>query len=438
MIWTRPLLTPLRVQVLLTVLILGQAAYILATGVDWIREDWESLYFAAQGSWQTAWPDSYLVRPPKVLLYELTYRTFGNHPVIAVVYLNLCLLVSALLVFRLLRLYLPLAINTAILLFWIFVPTHISLLRWPSVVHANTALVLAAAALLCVVHKKRLWYVVFSALAILTYEAVAVVLVVAPLWIQRDSFRCRTPRALLLLGATALVPVLTFIYVTLTAAQTRTMAPFDYRFLAQSTFAFGIDERWVWIFVALPVALLTVFFLARLLQTSHKRTIYDRCIVAGTLVAILGALPFALNGVESVFTGLGDRATLVSGFGSSALWVGLIGNLTYILRHDPSRTLIPSVLMVGILLLPRTVQIHADYQHLNRTTKLEVNRALTFPMSPIEPSQDPRIKQLLVVPDAELFLRAHATCATRQMKCPPEVFEKIKAAPHSHSDLRDY
>jgi hypothetical protein len=91
-----------------------------------------------------------------------------------------------------------------------------------------------------------------------------------------------------------------------------------------ANFGWGITpDRFTGIAVGMAALVAIAFALRRVLTPSLRPTVgtAERLVVGGIIVVVLGALPFARDGIDPV--GLCDRANAVTSLGAAAVWVGL-------------------------------------------------------------------------------------------------------------------
>lgn len=305
--------------------------YVVA-GPGHFVDDWFALRNAVtDGWWHAAGDGQWRARPGAGLVYALTFGLIGARPWVHVALAAVVLVVSALVLARLLRRFLPPLVATAVAGTWLVVPNHTSLEAWPSAMNIALALLL----LLLAVDRLTRDQLTFGrqiasslllALAVLTYEATAPVGVVAVLLL---AWRCRGDRQdaarLLVVHGVFLTPVAAWMLLNWNDAKTDIDEWIDPVQVVNGHISTGVvgEHAGAMLLGAAVLVISSIAAYLRLFRSDETTSWPTTSILAGWAVIVLGSLPFLRYFYAPV--GLGDRVTVVSGIGGAAVLVGVVG-----------------------------------------------------------------------------------------------------------------
>lgn len=351
--------------------VLFVAIPILLMGVDWLREDWLQLRRVDTcDPFACRLPD-WTPRPVMGLLYDAQYRLFRHHPGAIAAILNLLLAGTAATTFFIFRHYLNRVASFCIVLLWAVAPTHATLQRWAATSHATTSLFVASVAVLCLLRRHRTLALMLSLLSIAIYEASMPLLLAA--FIANYFVLDRTHRRRVIIEAGVIVAV-TLVIVVLEIS-TRDERLFSLGLLLRSTLAFGIPSINASL-VLMAIGTLGTYVAARRIVTRNP-TRGSILVLVGWSVVILGAAPFITSGFDAMYLGLGDRASMISAFGGSMIWVGIGTLLAESRQWSAKRTMRVLAVSTGASVVPLvvfTLMLHASYSRLDRAADNEMVR----------------------------------------------------------------
>jgi len=329
-----------------------------------VLDDWYTLWWAwRDGVWHASGPTQWRARPLGAVVYNLQYGVIGAHPLLWFLIQATVTAVTAALLFRLLRRFLPASLGAAVAAVWLVSANHTALDHWGAGSLASLALALGVGGALALLRGEEGsspgWTCGGVALLVaspLVYEATlpaaflaAVVLPHLAGW--RPSGRQVAVRSLPFLAAGAWL-------VTGSFHLKNDQGWFDLPSTLPALFGSGI-ARW-----AVPSALLLAVglsgclaALAGVVSPLARHLIPggpSGLIGSGAAVAAVGYSAFLRYPISAV--GVGDRANVVAAVGGAMVWVGL-GWALYGRRH----LFAPLTLTFALLLTAARVGRAADW-----------------------------------------------------------------------------
>jgi hypothetical protein len=304
--------------------------YALA-GPGIVLDDWFTLWWGwRDGVWRAAGSTQGRARPVGALVYDLQYGVIGPHPLVWLAFQTIVTALSAVLLFRVLRRFLPSLPAAAVAAVWLLSANHSTLDHWGAGSLAGIALLLllaGSAALLRGTERSAAtttWLgVALLALSPLVYEATlpasGLAAVFLP-WIAGHGFGVRASA----LRAVPLAAVAAWL-VTGSYHLREDQGWFEVSRTLDALFGTGIG-RWttpgavlfvIGVLGCLAAAAGLVSPLARRLVPARSA----RLIAAGLGVAAVGYVPFLRYPISPL--GVGDRANVVAAVGGAMVWVGI-------------------------------------------------------------------------------------------------------------------
>jgi len=374
-----------------TLVLLGSALSVpyLVAGPGNFVDDWFALRNAVTGEWwEAAGSGQWRARPGAGVVYALIFGLVGARPLIHALLAAALVVATAVLLARVLRRFVDPGVALAVAALWLVVPNHTSLEVWPS------ALNIALSLLLLVWGVERLtvaaprWRHELAAAALLgtsvaCYEATApaaAAFVVVVAWRRRGD-RSASLRTLLLHGS-VLAVIGAWMLLNWNEAKSGLdvwIDPVQVLNAHVSTSVVGEHPGAALLGALVVVVTVVAVYLhvRRPMQGSDRAV---QLLLGGWAVVAFGTLPFLRYFYSPV--GLGDRVTVVSGLGGSAVLVGVIGWLGR--RNLALGSLLAIAVVVGAV--GHRASLTADYATAaddSRRILAEVERR--WPSPPDEP-----------------------------------------------------
>ena len=370
-------------------------------GANFILDDWWALRNAAfDGAFAAGGPDQLVARPGAWLIYALEFGLLGRHPLAVYVLQSVLNAGVAVLLFVVLRRFLPYGPAAAAAAVWVVLPNHTSLGRWASTMNIVVSLgllllgihALAAAA----DRQRRPWLgallLVGSALCYeATIPAAAVMAVGAPM-LRRRRLR---PGDVAVVWASLAVVVLWLVTHWHPAKQVGS-TNVDLSPMFPAHFGWGVLGHGPLAEVASLVALAGIALsVARVALPSYRRGagLGERMVLAGLAIIVVGTVPF-LRYIYSPL-GAGDRVNVVAAVGAALAWTGL-GMTLWRTRVAAGRVavglggVVLTVLMIGSGVHRDSLYARAGDDVL--ATLHALDRAQPHPAGPIAIGPEPLIE----------------------------------------------
>lgn len=282
-----------------------------ARGPGLYADDWHFVAYRRLEGWAHVVPGwFYRSRPVGGVVMALAFAPFADHPVLLYLLVALANLMVALLLFRTLRLWFPVAHALGVALLWLVLPTRTSLRMWPSTLNLTVAVALG---LLAVLAARRRGAVFLALASGWSYSAVCplgAVIVLA----RRDVSLAR--RITVSAGFCASF-VWSLRYPVWPLNSPRT----DLDLLWPAHFGDGLVPG----FGTVSSAFVVVAVIAVAVRWRRGRSgPADSLVPAGLAVVVLGTIPF-LRFPQYMVEGMGDRSRVASGIGVAMVLAGAAG-----------------------------------------------------------------------------------------------------------------
>lgn len=370
-------------------------------GAGFYREDWLAVGFARNCEGVDCFIPNLNDRPVEELLYQFTFYFFHDHPAVFYWILNSLLAITAAMAYRFARPVIGHRYAFYAVALWAIVPTHLALQHWASVIHLNTSLMLFAFALVRLREHADWKALALFVASAFTYESTVPLAAVALLIVPSLPNSAQASRGWRVSSVAALAAA-SFIIILLHDGGRATVWVNPLLAFAE-TFALGLPKS----VAAIPIVIATtgiVLSLYRIVKPSSRSTTgnEERMVAAGLVIATLGVLPFMTTGYDINFRGVGDRASMISGFGAALVWIGLIGQLGRLRKSMPIAAIATAALCLGTA--PVHIARDLDWSYVYReaskpsSENLQNEDALTR-------DPDPRARRVGLVLNQERHLR---------------------------------
>lgn len=320
-----------RLLLLLVGLIVASTAVHLVRGAGYVLDDWFLVRNAAfDGAWGAGGVEQGAARPGSVPIFALVFGAFGTHPLPGFLLLAAINSVTAVLTYRLLRVFVDPSRAAVVALLWVVVPNHTSTEMWlTGSIIATSQLALTAGLLLGVrlerTQPEVLGGWILLTVAVASYEAslpaAAVGAVVLP------SLARRRIDLTFAYGAAAACAVPAFWILTHWYGGKELQEVADPGLLVMANFGWGLTPGGVGHGLAVPFAVAAMTCItvaaARLMLPSFRATTDDWLVLAGLVTMVVGFLPFVRYFYQPL--GAGDRTNYLSAVGGAVVWAGAFG-----------------------------------------------------------------------------------------------------------------
>jgi len=329
-----------------------------ASGARLMHDDWGLANSFAQGDVSYRWSQLWLrateapARPGGAVYYALSYAAFGTRPVLHALLLAAVNGALGVLVFLVAERLWGTNIGFWIAIVYAALPNRGSTRLWFAVGNYPLAVVLLLIGVLLLLRGRPLAAAVVLAAAVLTYEAVfALALLAVMVWILADlSKRWRV-------GLAAVVPILaagaTLFLISPKRKGLSGVGGFDR--LVSSQFGVGAFE---WSSVARFAPVVALVGLAIIVALPHQhRDRYRRVVTAGFLILLGGWFPFFMTNWPIATDGFFDRANGVVGLGAAVLMGALLAWVSEVIPSPAG--LLAGLVVVGVLFGLNIVDVRA-------------------------------------------------------------------------------
>lgn len=298
-------------------------------GPDITADDWVWVRNGEFLGWWDAGGSRQVGRPGAFALYALVFGLGGPHPLVhALVQLALWGL-AAVAVLVALRQIVSVRLALPVVLFWLVVPTHLTLELWASTSQAWVAIICLALGSLAIAGRARGERPLWPALLLLGaagafYEVAILAAPVCAVAVDRHV-RGRWHWSTLAWSGLACAPALAWSLLSSTVYTDEVGLPTTEEYWIEhlaGSVGLGIPvDRQGLATIAVIVWVCCLAFLVRMRDAGVERSMA----LAGAAIVVAGTIP-AMRAYTIPF-GMGDRLTAVSGVGAAMFWVGFACSL---------------------------------------------------------------------------------------------------------------
>ncbi len=328
--------------------LLFTAVYVVM-GAGYVLDDWYTLANGRlDGATSAVAADQWRARPGTGVVSTLVFGPLGGHPGWTAMIQGLVSAATAALLVVTARRFVSPGRAAAIGLFWAVLPTHTSLVMWPSAANIGLSTLLGVAAVRWLADERRSRHalaLIALAIGILCYEALApfaAAVTLAVPWVRRR----RPDVSLTFAGAVVIGGATGWILLHWNSSKDLKHTP-DLGLALTGHFgegAVGVGTMGV---VVAGLAAVGMFALVWSAVRRDEGASLDRdawLLLAGLAVIVVGLVPFARYFYAPF--GPGDRFHFVSGIGGAMCWTALLAR-TVALRRDLGYVVGAGLLILG-------------------------------------------------------------------------------------------
>lgn len=328
------------------------------TGAQFLHDDWDLALQFGQGDAAHRWSEFWVAatqhpaRPGAALYYLVTYGALGMHPVLHALLLAVICGVLGILVFLVAERLWRTDIAIWIALVYAVLPNRGSTRLWFAVATNPLAVVLLLCGMLLLLRGRPLLAGLALAGAVLTYEAVfGLALLAIAVWVLVDLTRRWKVGAVV---AACVVAAGGLLYL-ISPKRTGGTHVGGFGRMMSSQFGVGLFE-WSSVARLAPVVLTVGLLLVVVLHYRQQRR-YRGVVISGFVLLLAGWFPFFMTDWPIATDGFFDRANGVVGLGTAVLLGALLSWLVLVVPRPAGAAV--AVVVVGFLLTLNVIDVDA-------------------------------------------------------------------------------